>query len=87
MVGYITGLIAWWMHYVQDCILIQDSIQVCTFDIQLVKHQSKLVSHGNYGSGGCHFGHRCVGVIVVNSPYLTETLGHYSSRQFLTSRV
>ena len=64
--------------HVDDFLISEFSIKVCTLDINLMDFIVEFGSHGQYSADGCEFGHRSIGVEVVNSWYLRETLGHKS---------
>jgi hypothetical protein len=65
--------------HVQHLVVIQLSIQVRSLNVDLVQLKTQAVSHGNNGSGGRESGHRCIGVVVIDTINLTETLCHQAS--------
>jgi len=68
----IRGFVAQEMLYVEDFIVLELAIEVCTLDIYLVHLEAKTVGHCNDSTHGRKFGHQCISVIIVNTADLAE---------------
>ena len=68
-------LVAQGMLHVEDLVVLELAIQVCTLDVYLVHLKAKAVGHCNDGACGCKLGHQRICVVVVNAANLAEALG------------
>ena len=71
----IRGLVAWGTLHIQDLVVLELAIEICTFDVYLVHLEAKVVGHGNDGAHGRKLGHWRICVIVVDATDLAEALG------------
>jgi len=69
------NLVAWRVVHIKDLICVEFPVEIGTLDVNLVHLHAEAIRHRNDGACGCKFGYRCIGVVIVDTADLAETLG------------
>ena len=72
----IEGLVARGMLHVEDLIVLELTVEVCTLDVYLVHLKAEVVGHCDDSVHGCKLGHWRICVIIVDAADLAEALGN-----------
>ena len=71
----IEGLVAQGMLHVEDLIVLELAVEICTLDVYLVHLEAEVVGHCDDSVCGHKLGHQHICVIMVNATDLAEALG------------
>ena len=75
MCASIEGLVARGMLHVEDLIVLELAVKICTLDVYLVHLEAEVVGHCDDGACGHKLGHQLICVIIVDTADLAEALG------------